>query len=115
MSHAQIQPLSLEELLAKKKAEEEAEAKVRLWCLDSCALAVLTSTTTGQLQRWSSRTEALTAGPVLTTEACSQMQRPMPFLSLRSPLWAHLLNIDVLFSHGTIMPGSCCVPTMPPD
>lgn len=28
--YAQIQPLSLEELLAKKKAEEEAEAKVRL-------------------------------------------------------------------------------------
>jgi hypothetical protein len=57
MSHAQIQPLSLEELLAKKKAEEEAEAKVRLWHLDSCALAVLTNATTGQLQRWSSRTE----------------------------------------------------------
>ena len=29
--YLQAQPLSLEELLAKKKAEEEAEAKVRDW------------------------------------------------------------------------------------
>jgi hypothetical protein len=48
--YLQAQPLSLEELLAKKKAEEEAEAKVRTWGpVLMCCAAITTYNRLGSL------------------------------------------------------------------
>ena len=52
MFHLQAQPLSLEELLAKKKAEEEAEAKVRMWRSLLVGRAAKASQTEAHKQFW---------------------------------------------------------------